>query len=84
MAIEDHKQAIELAREIRHPRTSMFAFQNGATCLAEAGMTAEGKLWAEQSLEIAQRLGAPLFEANALIGMARVLNTEHNRETLLT
>ena len=80
VAIRDHRQAIELANEIRQPRTSMFALQNGAVCLSDAGLVDEGKSWSRESLEIAQRLGAPLFEANALIDMARVLNTEGNRE----
>ena len=80
IAIQDHRQAIELAMEIRQPRTSMFALQNGATCLAEAGLVREGKAWAQESLEIAQQLGAPLFEANALVDMARVLNAERNRK----
>lgn len=69
-ALDDCREAAELALQIRQPRAEMIA-AIVATYVLELGDSAEGKVWAERALELARHLGSRLFEEINLEFLAR-------------
>ncbi len=69
-ALDDCREAAELARQIRQPRAEMIA-AIVATYVLELGDSAAGKVWADRALEIARHLGSKLFEEINLQYLAR-------------
>ena len=69
--VDDCVDAFELASKIHQPRAQMVAAAVGAYVGDVKGDREQGILWAQKCIEIAQRLGAPLFEACGLEYLGR-------------
>ena len=82
-ALETSLDAIEAARNVGQDRAMMIAHHAAHQALWSLGRMEEDRFHCEQALHLARKLGAPLFEAEALVFHSEIERFEENFETAL-
>lgn len=82
-ALETSLHAVEAARKVGQDRAMMIAHHAAHQALWYLGRMEEDRFHCEQALLLARKLGAPLFEAEALVFHSEIERFEENAEAAL-